>query len=137
MSAHQPRLVQSHHVHHHIHGDGLIGRFNAWVAVRITNATGTMWAAYLFVAIALVSFPAAFIALLHGDTVTGITWLSQSFLQLVLLAVLATGQRIIGETQDQQAVADHETLSDIHRMLVLLVNQTTQTRTPEDSVLRQ
>lgn len=69
------RLVRSEHVHDEVHGSGRIGRFNASLAVRITQAVGTMWAAYLFIAIALVSFPAALQALVAGDTLTGITWL--------------------------------------------------------------
>ena len=116
MSAHQPRLVQSHHVHHRVHGAHRLGRFNARLAVRITSAVGSMWAAYLFLLIALVSFPQALAALLRGDTLTGITWLSQSFLQLVLLPVIIVGQRVLSEAQDKRAEADHETLTILHKI---------------------
>ena len=116
MTAHQPRLVQSHHVHHRVHGSSTVGRFNAWLAVKITNVTGTMWATYLFALISLVSLPQAWEAFVNGDRVTGITWLSQSFLQLVLLPLLMTGQRIMGEAQDERAKADHETLTILHRI---------------------
>src|SRR6266576_2717665 len=34
-------------------------RFNTWLAIRETNSVGTMWCAYAFGALALVSLPAA------------------------------------------------------------------------------
>ena len=114
--AHVPRLVKAHHVHAQVHGTGSTGRLNARVAVLITKAVGTMWAAYLFVLIALVSFPQALNAFLHGDTVVGITWLSQSFLQLVLLPIIIVGQNVISAAQDARAEADHETLTALHQM---------------------
>src|SRR6266567_344378 len=115
---HKPRLITSRSVAPTIHGAGAIGRFNSWLAVHITRAVGTMWAAYLFVLISLVSFPEALTRFLHGDTVTGITWLSQSFLQLVLLPIIIVGQNIISAAQDARAEADHETLTALHSINV-------------------
>jgi hypothetical protein len=34
-----------------------VARFNSWFAVRVTNGVGTMWCAYAFAALALVSLP--------------------------------------------------------------------------------
>jgi len=34
-------------------------RFNAWLAVKVTKGVGTMWCAYVFAALALVSLPSA------------------------------------------------------------------------------
>jgi hypothetical protein len=115
---HVPRLVTSHDVRQEIHGASSIGTFNNALAVGITKRVGTMWAAYLFVLIALVSFPAALSAFLQGDTVTGITWLSQSFLQLVLLPIIIVGQNVISAAQDARAEADHETLTALHNINV-------------------
>jgi hypothetical protein len=115
---HVPRLVTSRQVRTQMHGTGVIGRFNNWLALLITRGVGTMWAGYLFVLIALVSLPQALAAFLSGDTVTGITWLSQSFLQLVLLPVIMVGQRVISEAQDLRAEADHETLTALQRINV-------------------
>lgn len=115
---HVPRLITSHDVQRRVHGTGPVGRFNNWLAVLITRAVGTMWAGYLFVLIALVSLPQALNAFLQGDTVTGITWLSQSFLQLVLLPIIIVGQNIISASQDARAAADHETLTALHTMNV-------------------
>lgn len=124
---HVPRHVTSVHVHELLFGSSAIGRFNNWLAVTVTRAVGTMWAAYLFVLIALVSLPQALTAFLHGDRVTGITWLSQSFLQLVLLPIIIVGQNVISTAQDARAAADHETLTALHvinvRQLRLLEQQ--------------
>ena len=117
-SQHIPRLITRNQARQAVHGTGPVGRFNQMVAVAITRGVGTMWAAYLFVLIALVSFPQALGAFLGGDTVTGITWLSQSFLQLVLLPVIIVGQNVIAEAQDQRAAADHETLTALHAINV-------------------
>jgi len=35
----------------------LAARFNTWFAVKVTNAVGTMWCAYAFAMIALISLP--------------------------------------------------------------------------------
>jgi len=111
---HVPRLIRNRDVHHRVHGSGVFGRFNTRVAVLITRSVGTMWAAYLFALIAFVSLPQALSAFLHGDTVTGINWLAQSFLQLVLLPIIIVGQQIISTAQDVRAEADHETLTTLH-----------------------
>ncbi len=34
-------------------------RFNTWLAVKVTSGVGTMWCAYAFAALALVSLPSA------------------------------------------------------------------------------
>src|SRR6266849_8116223 len=115
---HVPRLVKSREVHADVHGSSALGQFNSRLAVLITNSVGTMWAAYLFVIIGLVSLPQAFKAFIHGDTVTGVAWLSQSFLQLVLLPIIIVGQNVISASQDARAEADHETLTALHTMNV-------------------
>lgn len=51
-----------------------------------------MWAAYAFALLALILLPQALAAFLRGDTLTGIQWLSHSFLQLVLLSVIIVGR---------------------------------------------
>jgi len=117
-AAHVPRLVRSREVHADLHGSSAVGQFNSRLAVLITKSVGTMWAAYLFVLIGLVSLPQAFNAFIHGDTVIGVAWLSQSFLQLVLLPIIIVGQNVISASQDARAEADHETLTALHTMNV-------------------
>ena len=124
---HQPRLVTTRQVGQFIHGAGAIGQFNSRLAVLITKSVGTMWAAYLFILIAFVSLPQAWHAFTRGDTVIGVAWLSQSFLQLVLLPIIIVGQNIISASQDARAEADHITLTTLHamnvRQLQMLVQQ--------------
>ena len=111
---HVHRLITNRHIREQIHGAGASGQFNNRLAVAITRAVGTMWAAYLFVLISLVSFPQALSAFLSGDTLTGITWLSQSFLQLVLLPIIIVGQNIQGQAADKRA---EQTYSDAEAIL--------------------
>ncbi len=115
---HVPRLVKSREVHADVHGSSALGQFNSRLAVLITTSVGTMWAAYVFALLALVSFPQALLAFMHGDTVVGVSWLSQSFLQLVLLPIILVGQNVISASQDARAEADHETLTALHTMNV-------------------
>jgi len=115
---HKPRLITSKTVGAQVHGTGAVGQFNARLAVMITKGVGTMWAAYLFGMIALVSLPQALDAFLHGNSVVGINWLSQSFLQLVLLPIIMVGQNVISASQDARAEADHLTLTTLHAMNV-------------------
>lgn len=125
--AHRPRLVTSGEVRETVHGAGRIGRFNNRLAVVITRGVGTMWAGYLFALIAFISLPQALAAFIRGETLVGITWLSQSFLQLVLLPIIIVGQNIISASQDARAEADHETLSALQainvRQLEILKHQ--------------
>jgi hypothetical protein len=115
---HHPRLVTTPQVRNLIHGAGAIGQFNNRLAVLITKSVGTMWAAYVFAFIGLVSFPQAWNAFMRGDTFTGVAWLSQSFLQLVLLPIIIVGQNVISASQDARAEADHITLTTLHAMNV-------------------
>ncbi len=112
---HVPRLVLSHQVHEQVHGSGAIGRFNTYLAVKITKTVGTMWIAYLFVAIALISLPAA---VRTGDVIIIVAWIAQTFFQLVLLPIIIVGQNVIQAANDARAEADHETLSAVHQLTV-------------------
>ena len=112
---HHPRLVQSSHVVGLIHGTGPAGRFNTWLAVRITKIVGSMWIAYVFAAIALISLPAA---LASGQVIVIVSWVAQTFLQLVLLPIIIVGQNVISASQDARAEADHITLSTLHSINV-------------------
>lgn len=69
-----------------------------------------MWCFYVFNLIAFVSAPQALQALLHGDFVTFVAWLSSNWLQLILLPALMVGQRTSAAADDLRALTDHETL---------------------------
>ena len=65
--------------------------FNDWLARKITNGVATMWCAYLFAFLALISSPAA---IKTHDVVTIVAWIAQTFLQLVLLSIIMVGQNL-------------------------------------------
>ena len=112
---HKPRLVTAATVRPQIHGAGAIGVFNSRLAVLITRSVGTMWTAYLFALIALISLPAAIAT--HSSLVI-VAWVAQTFLQLVLLPIIIVGQNVISASQDARAEADHVTLTTLHAMNV-------------------
>jgi hypothetical protein len=76
-----------------------VSRFNAWLALSITRVVGTMWCAYAFVALDLVSLPAS----LKGGTLTTVQWIAQTFLQLVLLSIIMVGQNIQAKSSDERS----------------------------------
>ena len=124
--AHKPRLITSNHARLQIHGAGAIGKFNNSLAVLITRSVGTMWAAYVFAVIGLISLPQAVSAFMRGDNFVGVGWLSQSFLQLVLLPIIIVGQNVISTSQDARAEADHLTLTTLHEINVQQLQMLTQ-----------
>jgi hypothetical protein len=116
-----------------------INDFNRRLAEKITAAVSTMWCAYIFAAIALISLPAA---IKSGDALIIVAWVAQTFLQLVLLSIIMVGQdassqavaQKINEThvaslgefelaKEARSMADQELLElkeiakDIHRVL--------------------
>ena len=91
------------------------GRFNDRLADLITKVVGTMWAFYLFTGLALVSLPSV---LTSGDPVIIVGWIAQTFLQLVLLAVLQTSANRGGMAGDARATATfNDTEAMIHTLL--------------------
>jgi hypothetical protein len=80
-------------------------RFNARLAVKVTSGVGTMWCAYAFAALALVSLPSA---ISSGNPVTLVSWISQTFLQLVLLSVIIVGQNVLAAAADKRSEATYE-----------------------------
>ena len=82
----------------------LAARFNAWFAVKVTRGVGTMWCAYVFAALALISLPQA---ISSHSTVTLVSWISQTFLQLVLLSVIIVGQNVLAAASDKRSDATY------------------------------
>ena len=72
---------------------------NGKIAVILTTAVGTMWCAYAFAALALIVLPQA----IQGGLLTLIQWLSQTFIQLVMLSVIMVGQNVLSRASDKRA----------------------------------
>lgn len=96
--------------------------FNKMLAVWITNVVGTMWTAYLFTILALISLPAVLTAggfvsahffpgwIVAVGLIALVAWVAQTFFQLVLLPVILVGQNVQNATSDAQSEADHKIL---------------------------
>lgn len=95
----------------HDHVKEHVGGFNDWLGLHITRAVGTMWCAYAFAAISLTSLPAALAT--HSTTVI-VSWIAQTFLQLVLLSVILVGQNIQSRAADKRA---EQTYNDAEAVL--------------------
>ncbi len=73
---------------------------NGRIALTLTTVVGTMWCAYAFAVLALVALPSS---LEGGSLLTLIQWISQTFIQLVMLSVIMVGQNILGRASDKRA----------------------------------
>jgi hypothetical protein len=86
-------------------------RFNARLAVRITSMVGSMWCAYVFAAFDLISLPAA----IRGGAQTIVSWVAQTFLQLVLLSIIMVGQNVQSQAADKRSEATwHDAEAILH-----------------------
>jgi len=79
-------------------------KLNQRIAQKITSAVATMWCAYLFAAIALISLPTA---IKSGDTIVIVSWIAQTFLQLVLLSIIMVGQNVQSKSVEQKIDETH------------------------------
>ena len=91
------------------------------MAVLITNAVGTMWCAYVFAVLALISLPDA----IKAGTAALIAWIAQTFLQLVLLSVIMVGQKVAAAASDKQAL---QTYKDAEALLKIRTSSTACSR---------
>jgi hypothetical protein len=113
--AHHHRLADLSTAQTLVHGNSGPARINKWLALKITKGVGTMWCAYAFAALAFVSLPAA---IMSRSPVVVVSWISQTFLQLVLLSIIMVGQQVLSVAAEQRAEADHETLELLRQMNV-------------------
>jgi hypothetical protein len=110
-------------------------RFNNLLAVKITNLVGTMWCAYAFGCLALISLPAA----IRAGTPALIAWIAQTFLQLVLLSIIMVGQRVAAAKSDRQldqTYNDAEQLLKVSDAMHCLLKQNTQLTEEINEVVR-
>ena len=113
---------------------GEVEGFNAKLAVIITSGVGTMACAYLFALLAFVSLPAILIeanVVKRSDVpvfftkpglILIVSWIAQTFLQLVLLSIILVGQRV------QSAASDARSLKEFEDTQVILDRLDTSTQ---------
>ncbi len=80
--------------------DGINGK----IALVLTSAVGTMWCAYIFAILALVVVPQA----VRGGLLEFVNWVSQTFIQLVLMSVIMVGQSILATAADKRSEATYK-----------------------------
>ncbi|MFA6495231.1 MAG: DUF1003 domain-containing protein [Candidatus Paceibacterota bacterium] len=88
-------------------------------AIFITKVVGTMWCAIAFTVLALISLPQA----LYGGTATTISWIAQTFLQLVLLSIIMVGQNLQSRHSELRADADYETNLESKKDIEVLIKR--------------
>lgn len=128
-----PRIGQRRHEHPAKTTDQTVG-FNGRIGEFITTVVGTMWAAYIFTLLALISLPGA---ISSGNTVIIVGWIAQTFLQLVLLPIIIVGQNVQSAAADkrsEQTYSDAEAI--LHECLQLQAHLQAQDRVLDDLVTR-
>ena len=94
-----------------------VDTFNRYIAEKITAGVATMWCAYLFAIITLISLPNA---IRSNDTLVIISWVAQTFLQLVLLSIIMVGQKSSSAKLEQTINETHDaTLVELAELKVL------------------
>lgn len=90
-----------------------VNRFNTNVALLVTKGVGSMWCAYAFALFDLISLPDA----IRGGASAIVSWVAQTFLQLVLLSVIMVGQNVQAAAADKRSEATyHDASATLHEV---------------------
>jgi len=93
--------------------------FNDWLAVKITSGVATMWCAYIFAALSIYGLTGVD----RHNAFQIVTWISQTFLQLVLLSIIMVGQKVLSDASDKQAKEMHDAVMESHKEIHRLVRE--------------
>jgi len=125
---HVPRNVNALHK-----AEQAAAGFNTRFAVGLTQRVGTMWTAYTFAVLAIIGL-FAILGLLAPLVVLLVAWVSQTFIQLVLLPIIMVGQNVLGRKSELQADEQFNTTQksyhDIEQIMQHLSAQ-------DDEILKQ
>jgi hypothetical protein len=83
-----------------------VQQLNEKIALKVTNFVGSMTCAYIFCGLALYGLSGVD----FHNPFQIVQWISQTFLQLVLLSVIMIGTNIVGEKAEKRAEEDHENI---------------------------
>ncbi|GAA2693810.1 hypothetical protein [Streptomyces lunalinharesii] len=90
-----------------------VSRFNTRIAILVTRVVGSMWCAYAFALFDLISLPDA----IQAGASAIVSWVAQTFLQLVLLSVIMVGQNVQAAASDRRATATfHDASATLHEV---------------------
>jgi hypothetical protein len=111
--------------------------FNGKIALMLTTVVGTMWCAYAFAVLALVALPSA---IGQGTVLALVSWLSQTFIQLVMLSVIMVGQNILSRASDKRADMTYQdadaTFHESQQIQAHLLEQDAAINTLLDKILK-
>src|SRR5215469_18287284 len=111
---HEPHQHQPRNVNLLMEAEQATAGFNTKLAVALTQGTGTMWTAYIFAILAITGL-FGLLGWLNPFVFLLTTWISQQFLQLVLLPVILVGQNVLSHKAELQADEQfHTTMSTYH-----------------------
>lgn len=112
----------------HMPAESAYQRFNKRVALALTRYVGTMTCFWIFCVLALCSLPAVLsgfsvfngffpAVIIKASIIALVSWVAQTFLQLVLLPSLMVGQNLQNEAADARSA---KTFEDVERLMGLL-----------------
>jgi hypothetical protein len=110
---HEPHQHQPRNVNLLMEAEQATAGFNTRLAVVLTQGTGTMWTAYVFAALAIIGL-FGLLGWLNPFIFLLTTWISQQFLQLVLLPVILVGQNVLSHKAELQADEQFSTTMSIY-----------------------
>jgi uncharacterized membrane protein len=105
---HEPHQHQPRNVNLLMEAEQAASGFNSKLAVTLTQGTGTMWTAYAFAVLAIIGL-FGLLGWLNPFVFLLTTWISQQFLQLVLLPVILVGQNVLSHKAELQADEEFRT----------------------------
>ncbi len=113
---HQPRNVNK------LHKEQLAAAgINKRIAVGLTKRVGTMWTAYSFAVLAIIGL-FAILGLLTPVVAILVAWLSQTFIQLVLLPIIMVGQNVLGHHAELLAEEQYNTTKKTYADIESIMN---------------
>jgi hypothetical protein len=78
-----------------------------------------MACAFLFALLALLGMPGLF----ESQVAIWVQWISQTFIQLVMLSILMVGQNVLDRRQELQVDAQYETIQKMYADLETIIQQ--------------
>ena len=119
---HEPHQYQPRNVNALHQAEQAAAGFNQKLAITLTKAVGTMACAYIFAILAIIGFPG-----LQATPTQWVQWISQTFIQLVMLSVIMVGQSILGRKQELQADEQYRTtMSTYHDIEAIIQHLSAQ-----------
>jgi hypothetical protein len=97
-------------------------KVNKYLAIKITEAVGTMWMAYAFAIFDCLALPQA----IKGGLFGIVQWVASFFLQLVLLSVIMVKQNLDSTASDARAFQtynDTELIKSNQDNLIIIVKE--------------